>query len=239
MAKFCGKCGAKLDVTTGLCPNCDVDKLKKQSDKSEAVDVAKSIQEIAPTSEKPLSKKEAKKKRKADKKAAKKAKKKEKRTSMTFGQKVFIIILKFLLWLIILISFSIGIIGGLSYLDIIEIPVVTAYQEDKLLEFINTKNIAIEESMIEMTSDTEGTAIIMVKIPNYELLFKEAALTKNPEQYLIKSLALKKYDVQEIEASANITVENGSTIIHSDDVVQQLLDESLVNAINALSEVED
>ena len=71
MAKFCGKCGAKLDVTTGLCPNCDVDKLKKQSDKSEAVDVAKSIQEIAPTSEKPLSKKEAKKKRKADKKAAK------------------------------------------------------------------------------------------------------------------------------------------------------------------------
>ena len=77
MAKFCGKCGAKLDVTTGLCPNCDVDKLKKQSDKSEAVDVAKSIQEIAPTSEKPLSKKEAKKKRKADKKAAKKAKKKE------------------------------------------------------------------------------------------------------------------------------------------------------------------
>ena len=54
MAKFCGKCGAKLDVTTGLCPNCDVDKLKKQSDKSEAVDVAKSIQEIAPTSEKPL-----------------------------------------------------------------------------------------------------------------------------------------------------------------------------------------
>ena len=140
MAKFCGKCGAKLDVTTGLCPNCDVDKLKKQSDKSEAVDVAKSIQEIAPTSEKPLSKKEAKKKRKADKKAAKKAKKKEKWTSMTFGQKVFIIILKFLLWLIILISFSIGIIGGLSYLDIIEIPVVTAYREDKLLEFINTKN---------------------------------------------------------------------------------------------------
>ena len=89
-----------------------------------------------------------------------------------------------------------------------------------------------------MTSDTEVNAIIMVKIPNYELLFKEAALTKNPEQYLIKSLALKKYDVQEIEASANITVENGNIIIHSDDVVQQLLDESLVNAINALSEVE-
>ena len=48
---------------------------------------------------------------------------------------------------------------------------------------------------------------------------------------------MKQYEVQEIEASAKVTVENGSTIIHSDDVVQQLLDESLVNAINALSEV--
>lgn len=51
MAKFCGKCGAKLDDTTGLCPNCDADKLKEQSDKSEPIDVAKSTQEIAPTSE--------------------------------------------------------------------------------------------------------------------------------------------------------------------------------------------
>ena len=31
MAKFCGKCGARLDETTGLCPNCDADKLKRES----------------------------------------------------------------------------------------------------------------------------------------------------------------------------------------------------------------
>ena len=54
---------------------------------------------------------------------------------------------------------------------------------------------------------------------------------------IFMALAMKQYEVQEIEASAKVTVENGSTIIHSDDVVQQLLDESLVNAINALSEV--
>ena len=133
--------------------------------------------------------------------------------------------------------FSMGVIGGLSYLDIIEIPVVTAYRENKLLEFINTKNVIVEESTIEMTSDTEGIATIIVKIPNYELLFKEAALTEDPERYIFMALAMKQYEVQEIEASAKVTVENGSTIIHSDDVVQQLLDESLVNAINALSEV--
>ena len=31
MAKFCGKCGTRLDETTGLCPNCDADKLKRES----------------------------------------------------------------------------------------------------------------------------------------------------------------------------------------------------------------
>lgn len=30
MAKFCGKCGARLDEATGLCPNCDADKLKEK-----------------------------------------------------------------------------------------------------------------------------------------------------------------------------------------------------------------
>ena len=31
MAKFCGKCGAGLDEDTGLCPNCDAEKIKKQA----------------------------------------------------------------------------------------------------------------------------------------------------------------------------------------------------------------
>ena len=29
MPKFCGKCGARLDEKTGLCPNCDADRLKE------------------------------------------------------------------------------------------------------------------------------------------------------------------------------------------------------------------
>ncbi len=186
----------------------------------------------------PKGKKELKKQRKADKKAAKKTKKKEKWASMTLGQKVRKIILRLLLWLIISITVAVGVIGGLSYLDVIDIPLVTAYREGKLLEIINERNIVIEESNIEMTSDTEGTATIIVQIPNYELLFKEAASTANPEQYLLKALALKQYEVQEFETTTSITVENGSTIIHSDDVVHQLLEEALVNAINALSEVE-
>ncbi len=31
MAKFCGKCGTKLDEVTGLCPNCDAEKMENSS----------------------------------------------------------------------------------------------------------------------------------------------------------------------------------------------------------------
>lgn len=122
MAKFCGKCGSKLDDTTGLCPNCDTDKLKEQSDKSEPVDIAKSTQETAPTSEKPLSKKEAKKKRKADKKAEKK----EKRAQWSTGKRVRRFLFKAVL---ILIALVIGVLGALVYYDVVEIPFLSRWAD--------------------------------------------------------------------------------------------------------------
>lgn len=33
MAKFCGKCGSRLDESTGLCPNCDADQLNQFNNK--------------------------------------------------------------------------------------------------------------------------------------------------------------------------------------------------------------
>ena len=61
MAKFCGKCGAKLDETTGLCPNCAPrEEPKKEELKKEAPRKA-SPQKEGPKKEKkarkPLSKK--------------------------------------------------------------------------------------------------------------------------------------------------------------------------------------
>ena len=47
MAKFCGKCGAKLDEATGLCPNCDADKLNKQTETPEAVEKPRPKQDTA------------------------------------------------------------------------------------------------------------------------------------------------------------------------------------------------
>lgn len=137
MAKFCGKCGAKLDDTTGLCPNCDADKLKEQSDKSEPIDVAKSTKETAPTSEKLLSKKDAKKKHKSDKKA----KKKEKRAQWSTGKKVRRFFLKLILTVILLVVFAVGATGALVYFDVVEIPVISYILERSGLEKKESVNI--------------------------------------------------------------------------------------------------
>lgn len=237
MAKFCGKCGSKLDETTGLCPNCDSDKLNKQTQKSELVEKSKPRQNMVPESEKSLSKKEAKKKRKADKKAEKKAKKKGKRAQWSTGKKVRRFILKLILSLLLLSVFAVCVTGILVYFDVINIPFLSDSNQNNLLECVNKRNITIEEKSIDMISDTEGTAIIVVTLPDYELLFEEAATAENPDQYLLKALILKDYETQEFEMSANVTVENGEKIVHSDEVVHQLLEESLINAINTLSEV--
>lgn len=238
MAKFCGKCGAKLDEATGLCPNCDADKLNKQTETPEAVEKPKPKQDTASEPKKPLSKKEAKKQRKADKKAAKKAKKKEKWASMTFGQKARRFFLKLFLWLILLVVIAGGAIAGLSYMSIIDIPVLSEFNEDNILETLNERAVVVEKTDIVMKTDTEGTATVIVKMPNYELLFKEAYASENPDQYLVKALALGDYEIREYEEVVTVTVADDVTTIHSDEVVHKLLEEALINAINALSEVE-
>ena len=49
MAKFCGKCGARLDEKTGKCPNCDI---KKGANYNETADVSLEIENEDRTSEK-------------------------------------------------------------------------------------------------------------------------------------------------------------------------------------------
>lgn len=122
MAKFCGKCGAKLDDTTGLCPNCDADKLNERIENSESVETPKLKQDVVPESEKPLSKKEAKKKRKADKKA----KKKEKRAQWSTGKKVRRFFLKLILAVLLLSILATAIAGALVYFEVMNIPYISS-----------------------------------------------------------------------------------------------------------------
>lgn len=121
MAKFCGKCGSRLDEATGLCPNCDAAKLKELVEKpTEQPKETEKKPETSQAKDVPLSKKEARTKRKADKKAAKREKKKK----LSFGQKVRKFFLKMLLYILMIVIF-VGIGGGVSvYCGLIENSII-------------------------------------------------------------------------------------------------------------------
>lgn len=146
--------------------------------------------------------------------------------------------LKLFPWLILLVVIVAGVIGALSYTRIIDIPFLSDFNEDNILETLNERAVIVEEKDIVMETDTEGTVTIIVQIPDYELLFKEAYKSANPNGYLVKALALGKYEIREYKEVATVTVDDAVTTIHSDEVVHQLLEEALINAINVLSEVE-
>lgn len=135
MAKFCGKCGTKLDGVTGLCPNCDAEKIKKQIEQSaerskQAMKNDKPVQQ----QELSLSKKEAKKKYKAEKKAAKKVKKKEKWAEKTLGQKLKSILLKIIIWILLVCFLFVFIVGLLTYYGILEIPILDKVMDEVGIE---------------------------------------------------------------------------------------------------------
>lgn len=145
---------------------------------------------------------------------------------------------KILLWLVLFSFIIIGAIYSLLRFDIINISFLSDFNKDNILETLNERAVAVEETDIVMETDTEGTATVTVKMPNYELLFKEAYASENPDQYLVKALALGDYEIREYEEVATVTVADDVTTIHSDEVVHKLLEEALIDAINALSEVE-
>lgn len=136
MARFCGKCGSRLDDATGLCPNCDADKIKQSvGTPAEPPKAAGRIPEISPQQNEPLSRKEAGEKRKAEKKAArkkqktqkkavKKTKKKEKWAAKPWWKKLLSIFLRCIAWILVLIIAAAGILYALMRVGIVDISVL-------------------------------------------------------------------------------------------------------------------
>lgn len=153
------------------------------------------------------------------------------------GRKVRKFFLKLILTLLLLMVLAVGVAGVLVYFEVVNIPFLSDFNQNNLLKTLNERAIIVKEENIVMTSETEGNATIVVTLPDYELLFENAVAAKNPDIYLLKALILKKYETEDFELLANVTIENGERVVHSDEVVHQLLEENLVKAINALSEV--
>lgn len=98
--------------------------------------------------------------------------------------------------------------------------------------------IDVKTHDIVMNSNTEGTVKITVQLPDYGSLYKDAYASENPDQYLLKALESAKYDIREYEITAKVTVDDGKKVIHTDEAVQELLEQELSDAINTLMEEE-
>lgn len=128
MAKFCGKCGARLDEKTGKCPNCDI---KKGANYNETADVSLEIENEDRTSEKLSGRKNLEDSRKdnrqqkKEKKSQRKAAKKEKQSQWSTSKKLRRFLLKFILIFLLLIILASGAAGVLVYFEIVDIPVIS------------------------------------------------------------------------------------------------------------------
>lgn len=123
MAKFCKKCGARLNELNGLCPNCD---------KAEVVEKAEEINSVSdklPEQQKQLSKKELKTEKKRLKKQSKKDKKKQKRAQLTTKQKVKRFFVKLIAGVLALTIAAGGCVCALVYFDVLDIPAVSKILE--------------------------------------------------------------------------------------------------------------
>ena len=140
MANYCGKCGSKLDETTGLCPNCDAAKMKQHYDKT--------------TEDKTPVRKEDKIDKRTNKKslkARKKAVKREKRANWSTGKKVRRFFLKLILTVILLVVLIAGVMGALAYFGVVDIPFVS----ETINNFVsNSYSTDVEKDIPE--TDTDG-----------------------------------------------------------------------------------
>ena len=171
MANFCGKCGSRLDKDTGLCPNCDVEQLKAYYKKSVNNEISSSIQYATGRSKK--DKHERRRQRKAQKKETKKQMKK----NWSRGKKIRRFILKLILGVSILAILIVGVIGILTYLNMIEVPIVSNILEktgikQEIYDFseqeINDSYIPNEENIVyENKSETKGYVNNMILLFAY------------------------------------------------------------------------
>lgn len=144
------------------------------------------------------------------------------------------------------IIFSILCLSIISIICILELSGVTNISifskkeniivDSNYLKNINDKCILVEEKNITMNNETDGTATIIITIPDYTELYLNAIQSDNSEKYIREALESGNYNTLKYEKSAHVTVENGKTIVFYEEIVEQLLEKELIKAINALSE---
>lgn len=222
MAKFCKKCGGKLDVENGLCPNCDGKSVKNNSSVTDSIDEA--IIENEEIHENNLSTGKDKEKRNSVKKADKKALKREKRKHMSTRQKISRIILKLITILLVFFILAIGCICTFIYFGIITTPT-----EQLLLGNFST------DTQSEVVSYDNGDTVYR---PGYEYIAYDPKTASLYFNNLI--MVYTYYALSESEAELLADMINGELVGDISgimNVIQIKVQESTVEELNKMAEM--
>lgn len=106
MAKFCGKCGTKLDEKTGLCPKCEKENIAQENVKQKNVVLNR-------------------KQRRKEKRKERKNLKKERRTHWSVCKKIRRFLIKLVGYILGLGILILGVIGILTYCKSINVPFIS------------------------------------------------------------------------------------------------------------------
>ncbi len=116
MAKFCGKCGGKLDDVTGKCPNCDKaipsTPVQPQTNNNQQNSTENNDKTTTP-------------KKKQTRKEIRAAKKAEKKANMTIGQKIKRFFIKLIVIVLCAALLVVGILTVLVRFNKINIPLIS------------------------------------------------------------------------------------------------------------------
>lgn len=161
----------------------------------------------------------------------------EKRRRRGFGRLVRTVVLILLIFAVLF-----GCLLALEYFDVVHIPFASEILEcmpfthEPDLGELNDACIQIDQKKIEMKTETEGTAVLEVTIPDYYQIFKDALDMNDPDRYLQDALKSGTYQTVTRTIDAAVTVEDGNTRVDEASAIDQLLDQELTAAIKAVME---
>ena len=175
MAKFCGKCGAKLDESNGICPNCGGGYRKVQEISSAILsdNIEKKQEELSKRSVyEDVSKEQGRK----DSKNEKIANKSENKPTRITWYKVKKKIAKVGLFLLLILIIIMGTISILNYYGVFSNPRITTVMEN--LGIIDEPSIAkmckdFSKNVQSISQNNDGTYTVEVIAPDFAKILKE------------------------------------------------------------------
>lgn len=114
--------------------------------------------------------------------------------------------------------------------------------DDRDLVEIAKDCVKVTPDEVEMKSADSGEVVLNIVMPDYALLYQNALSESSNEnefeENIRNALSKKKYEEKAYETIAEVSIKDGEEVVHSEEAVQKIMEEALIDAINAVVEYE-